>query len=49
VQDHLKSIFGKTGARNRRELVSHIFMDEYVSRIGQPPDSSGPLRNRSGN
>lgn len=49
VQDHLKSIFDKTGVRNRGELVSHIFMDEYVPRIGQPPDSSGRLRNRSGN
>jgi DNA-binding NarL/FixJ family response regulator len=49
VQDHLKSIFDKTGVRNRRELVSHIFMDEYVPITGQPPDSSGRLRNRSGN
>jgi DNA-binding CsgD family transcriptional regulator len=34
VQDHLKSIFEKTGARNRRELVSRIFIEEHAPRIG---------------
>ncbi|HEY7431810.1 MAG TPA: helix-turn-helix transcriptional regulator [Streptosporangiaceae bacterium] len=41
VQDHLKSIFSKTGARNRRELVSRIFMDEYAPRLGRPLDAQG--------
>jgi DNA-binding CsgD family transcriptional regulator len=34
VQDHLKSIFDKTGTRNRRELVSRIFIEEHAPRIG---------------
>jgi DNA-binding CsgD family transcriptional regulator len=34
VQDHLKSIFEKTGTRNRRELVSRIFIEEHTPRIG---------------
>jgi DNA-binding CsgD family transcriptional regulator len=41
VQDHLKSIFEKTGARNRRELVSRIFIQEHAPSIGQPLDAHG--------
>jgi DNA-binding CsgD family transcriptional regulator len=37
VQDHLKSIFGKTGTRNRRELVSRIFIEEHAPVLGSRP------------
>jgi DNA-binding CsgD family transcriptional regulator len=36
VQDHLKSIFDKTGVRSRGELVGQIFLNHYATRWEAP-------------
>ena len=48
VQDHLKSIFDKTGVSSRRELVTAILQEQYLPRAmaGQPVGASGYFASR---
>jgi DNA-binding CsgD family transcriptional regulator len=37
VQDHLKSIFAKTGTGSRGDLVARLFFDQRAMRLTAPP------------
>jgi DNA-binding CsgD family transcriptional regulator len=41
VQDHLKSIFEKTGASSRAELVARLFFEQFEPRLGDPLAADG--------
>jgi DNA-binding CsgD family transcriptional regulator len=48
IQDHLKSIFDKTGVRSRRELVATVLRQRYLPRMkaGDPRSPSGYFAER---
>ena len=46
VQDHLKSVFDKTGVRSRRELIARILRDHYLPALheARPVSATGFFR-----
>ena len=37
VQDHLKSIFAKSGTGSRGDLVARLFLDHYATSLTRTP------------
>ena len=48
VQDHVRSLFEKTGVSSRQELVAQIFLDDYLPRMaaGAPLTAGGTFGSR---